>query len=200
MFHFITKHKKLVQIAFVLLIVPPFAFFGLESYTRSIRGGNDLATVGGVTITQQEFAEALRVQQERLRGALGAGFDPAALDTPEMRQALLDSLINQRVVSTRAIEGGLTASNESLQAVIRAMPGFQRDGKFDEATANALIRARGMTGEMFAARLRHDIAVGQLTQAVGETGIGSRTVAERIAALLSQRREIAEARIPVEQF
>ena len=200
MFDFITKHKKLVQIAFVLLIVPPFAFFGLESYTRSIRGGNDIATVGGVAITQQEFAEAMRVQQDRLRGALGSGFDPAALDTPEMRQALLDSLINQRVVSTRAIEGGLTASNESLQAVIRSMPGFQRDGKFDEATANALIRARGMTAEMFAARLRHDIAVGQLTQAVGETGIGSRTVAERIAVLLSQRREIAEARIPAEQF
>jgi len=87
-----------------------------------------------------------------------------------------------------------------LQAVIRSMPGFQRDGKFDEATANALIRARGMTGDSFAARLRHDIAVGQLTQAIGETGIGSRMVAERIATLLNQRREIAEARIPAEQF
>ena len=28
MFNFVTKHKRLVQIAFVLLIVPPFAFFG----------------------------------------------------------------------------------------------------------------------------------------------------------------------------
>jgi len=200
MFDFITKHKKLVQIAFVLLIVPPFAFFGMESYTRSMRGGNDIATVEGVAITQQEFGEAMRQQQERLREALGPGFDPAALDTPDMRQALLDSLINQRIVSSRAIESGLTASNESLQAVIRSMPGFQRDGKFDEATANALIRARGMTGDSFAARLRHDIAVGQLTQAIGETGIGSRMVAERIATLLNQRREIAEARIPAEQF
>ena len=200
MFEFVTKHKRLIQIAFVLLIVPPFAFFGLESYTRSIGGANEIATVGGIPITQQEFAEAMRQQQERLREALGPGFDPAALDTPDMRQALLDSLINQRLVSSRAIESGLTASNESLQAVIRSMPGFQRDGKFDEATANALIRARGMTGDSFAARLRHDIAVGQLTQAIGETGIGSRVVAERVATLLNQRREIAEARIPAEQF
>ena len=200
MFGFVTKHKRLVQFAFVLLIVPPFAFFGMESYTRSMRGGNDIAMVEGMAITQQEFGEAMRQQQERLREALGPGFDPAALDTPDMRQALLDSLINQRIVSSRAIESGLTASNESLQAVIRSMPGFQRDGKFDEATANALIRARGMTGDSFAARLRHDIAVGQLTQAIGETGIGSRVVAERIATLLNQRREIAEARIPAEQF
>jgi peptidyl-prolyl cis-trans isomerase D len=200
MFEFVTKHKRLIQVAFVLLIVPPFAFFGLESYTRSMGGANEIATVGGIPITQQEFGEAMRQQQERLREALGPGFDPAALDTPDMRQALLDSLINQRIVSSRAIESGLTASNESLQALIRSMPGFQRDGKFDEATANALIRARGMTAESFAARLRHDIAVGQLTQAIGETGIGSRVVAERIAALLNQRREIAEARIPAEQF
>ena len=200
MFEFVTRHKRWIQIAFVILIVPPFAFFGLESYTRSVGGANDIASVEGVPITQQEFGEAMRQQQERLRDALGPGFDPAALDNPEMRQALLDSLINQRIVSTRAIESGLTASNESLQEVIRSMPGFQREGKFDEATANALIRARGMTGEQFAARLRHDIAIGQLTQAIGETGIGSRTVAERVAALLNQRREIAEARIPAEQF
>jgi peptidyl-prolyl cis-trans isomerase D len=200
MFDFVTKHKRLIQIAFVLLIVPPFAFFGLESYTRSIRGGTDIAMVGGVPVTQQEFAEAMRQQHERLREALGPGFDPAMLDTPDMRQALLDSLINQRLVSSRAIDSGLTASNDSLRAVISTMPGFQRDGKFDLATYNALLRARGMSGDSFEARLRHDIAVGQLTQAIGETGIGSRTVAERIGALLGQRREIAEARVPVEQF
>jgi|KBSSwiStaDraftv2_1062776.scaffolds.fasta_scaffold170030_1 peptidyl-prolyl cis-trans isomerase D len=200
MFDFVTKHKRWIQLSFVLLIVPPFAFFGMESYTRSMRGGSDIATVDGVPITQQEFGDAMRQQQERLREALGAGFDPAVLDTPDMRQALLDSLINQRVVSARVFDSGLTASNDSLQAVIRSMPGFQRDGKFDEATANAQIRARGMSGDSFAARLRHDIAVGQLTQAIGETGIGSRAVAERIAMLLNQRREIAEARIPAEQF
>jgi peptidyl-prolyl cis-trans isomerase D len=200
MFDFVTKHKRWIQVAFVILIVPPFAFFGLESYTRSVRGGNDLASVGGIPITQQEFGEAMRQQQERLREALGPGFDPAALDTPEMRQALLDSLINQRIVSSRAIESGLTASNDSLRAMISTMPGFQRDGKFDLATYNAMLRSRGMTGEAFEARLRHDVAIGQLTQAIGETGIGSSSVAERLAALMNQRREIAEARIPAEQF
>ena len=36
MFEFVQKNKRLIQIALVLLIVPPFAFFGLESYTRSM--------------------------------------------------------------------------------------------------------------------------------------------------------------------
>jgi len=112
MFDFVTKHKRWIQLSFVLLIVPPFAFFGMESYTRSMRGGSDIATVDGVPITQQEFGDAMRQQQERLREALGAAFDPAVLDTPDMRQALLDSLINQRVVSARVFDSGLTASND----------------------------------------------------------------------------------------
>lgn len=200
MFHFVTKHKRIVQIAFVVLIVPPFAFFGLESYTRSIRGGDEVAVVGGEPITQQEFAEALRTQQDRLRDALGRGFDPAMLESPEARQALLEQLITRRLVSTHALSSGLTASDDSLHEVIRAQPAFQRNGQFDKETAKAVLRAQGLSEDAFAARLRHDIALGQLTQAIGDTGIASTAVAERLAALQSQRREIAEARIAAEAF
>ncbi len=62
MFRFIHNHKRLIQIAFVLLIVPPFAFFGMESYTRSIGGKDDVAAVDGVGISQREFGEELRKQ------------------------------------------------------------------------------------------------------------------------------------------
>jgi len=199
MFDIVTKNKRIIQIILVLTIIP-FAFFGLESYTRSMRGGNEVARVGGVPITQQEFEEAIRRQQDQLRSALGRGFDPKAFDTPEMREGLLESLIAQRLVSAAALKGGLTASNEMLQQLIRGMPAFQRDGRFDEATADALIRAQGMTGDAFAARLRHDVAVGQLTQAISETAIASRTVAERLTRLQSERREFVEAFIPAKQF
>mgnify|MGYP000556835955 CR=1 FL=1 len=52
MFGFVAKHKRFIQIAFVLLIVPPFAFFGLESYTRSMGGKDDIAKVA--TISQRQ--------------------------------------------------------------------------------------------------------------------------------------------------
>ena len=199
MFDIVTKNKRLIQIILVLTIIP-FAFFGLESYTRSMRGTADVASVGATSITQQEFEEAMRRQQDRLRSALGRGFDAAAFDTPDMRRGLLESLIAQRLVSEAALKGGLTASNESLSELIHSMPAFQRDGKFDEATANAMIRAQGMTAETFAARLRHDVAVGQLTQSINDTAIASHTVAGRLAALENQRREIVEALIPAQQF
>ncbi len=200
MFDTVQKKKRLVQIVLALIIIP-FAFFGLESYTRSMRGaGDDVARVDGVAISQRDFSEALRQQQERLRAVLGRGFDASQLDTPETRRALLDSLIGQRLVSDAAVRARLGVGDEALRETILALPAFQRDGKFDPALYRQLLGAQGMTEQSFEARLRHDLAVGQLTRAIADTAIASRASAERQAELAAQRREIAEALVPAAQF
>ena len=192
MFKFVHTHKRLIQIAFVLLIVPPFAFFGMESYTRAIGTRDDVATVDGVGITQREFGEALRQQQERLRAAFGRGFDASALDTPEARGALLQSLVSQRLLADAALRGPLTVSDDELREIIAAIPAFQADGGFSRAHYETLLRAQNMTPQMFEARLRYDMALAQLTNAIAESAVVARSVTERLAALQEQRREVAE--------
>ncbi len=198
MFRFIHNHKRLIQIAFVLLIVPPFAFFGMESYTRSIGGKDDVAAVDGVGISQREFGEELRKQQERLRAAFGRGFDASALDTPESRGALLESLVSQRLVADAALRGHLTVSDRELRETIAAIPAFQGDGGFSKANYEALLRAQSMTPQMFEARLRYDLALSQLTRSIAESAIVPRSVTERLAALQEQRREVAESLVPAQ--
>ena len=193
MFEFVQKHKRLIQLALVLLIVPPFAFFGLESYTRSMRNPDDVATVDGMGITQREFADELRQQQERLRAAFGTGFDPSALDTPETRGALLDALVAQRLLANAAAGAHLVVGDEQLRETIAGIPAFQADGQFSKANYEVLLRAQNMTPQMFEARLRYDMALAQLRRSIAETGIASRSSAERLAALQEQRREVQES-------
>ncbi len=200
MFEFVQKNKRLIQIVFVLLIVPPFAFFGLESYTRSGVGADSVATVDGGGITQREFAEELQRQQERLRAAFGRGFDPAALDTPESRSALLDSLVSQRLVADAATRGHLTMSDDELRETIAAIPAFQADGAFSRSNYEALLRAQNMTPQMFEARLRYDLALAQLTRSIADSAIVPRSVTERIAALQEQRREVAESLVAAQPY
>jgi len=200
MFKFVNTHKRLIQIAFVLLIVPPFAFFGMESYTRSMSGRDDVATVDGMGISQREFGEELRQQQERLRAAFGRGFDAAALDTPESRGALLQSLVSQRLVADAAVRGHLTVSDEALRETIAAIPAFQADGSFSRANYEALLRAQNMTPPMFEARMRYDLALSQLTRSIAESAIVPRSLTERLAALQEQRREVAEALVPAQPY
>src|SRR5258708_37599180 len=99
MFDFVQKNKRILQV-FLGLIAITFATWGIESYTRFAGSGDTVASVNGSDITQREFSEQLRVQQEQIRRAFGSQVDPAAFDGPELRRALLDQMIAQRLVAT----------------------------------------------------------------------------------------------------
>ena len=124
MFDLVTKHKRLLQVILALLILP-FAFWGVESYTRAGRGGNEAASVDGSPVTMREFSDELRRQQDRVRQVLGAGADPASLDTPELRLAILDSLISQRLVTNEVANAHITLSKDAVVASIVSAPEFQ---------------------------------------------------------------------------
>jgi peptidyl-prolyl cis-trans isomerase D len=194
MFELIHKNKRIVQIVLGLLVLP-FAFFGLESYTRNMGARDDVATVNGSSITQSDFAEELRRQQERLRAAFGPNIDTDALDTPAARRALLDSLVSRRLIAESALRGHLTVSDDALRETIAAIPAFQGEGGFSKSNYEALLRAQNMTPTLFESRLRQDLAMSQLTDAVRGTAVASRTVTERLEAIEAQRREVQEALI-----
>lgn len=199
MFELIQKRKRIAQVVLVLLIIP-FAFFGMEYYTRNTGAPGDVASVNGSAITQREFAEELRRQQERLRAAFGPGIDIESLDTPEARHALLDSLISQRVVLDAALRARLTVSDEQLREIIAAEPAFQADGGFSLPRYEQLLRAQNMTPAMFEARLRQDMALSQLSNAVAGTAIVPRAVTARLAALQDERRQVQEALVAAQPF
>jgi len=194
MFELVQKNKRLIQ-ALIILIIIPFAFFGLEAYTRAKRG-TDVATVDGEGITVREFSEALRAQQDRLRAAFGGQLDPSAYDTPEMREALVEAMIAERLVATAAVKSRLLVSDETLRGVISRMPAFQKGGQFSNADYEALLRAQGLTEAQFEARLRYDLTVGELREAVTQTAIAPKTVAARIDALEEEKREISDSLVP----
>ncbi len=64
MFDAVRNNKRIVQV-FLALITLPFAFFGVDSYMRNSGAGNDVAAIGDMKITQQQFQQTLREQQER---------------------------------------------------------------------------------------------------------------------------------------
>lgn len=192
MFDFVAKNKRLIQVLLALVAVP-FLFFGMESYTRVMRSADEVAVVDGESVTQREFAEALRQQQERLRAVFGANFDAAALDTPETRQAVLDSLIAQRVVAGEVAAARLVMAKSSVIAEIMAAPEFQENGKFSAERYAAYLRSRGLSDEANVAQLRMQLPTSRLLGSLAGSTIVSRTVADRLLALQAQRREVSEA-------
>lgn len=195
----IRNNKKIVQI-FLVLITLPFAFWGVESYVRNAESSAEVASVDGNKIYMQDLQAALREQQERLRPQLGAQFDPAIFNTPQMRRAVLDSLVNQRLLARHSTAVNLSVSDAELIRFISNIPALQDGGKFSSERYAALVAGQGMSKEAFEARLRQDLATQQLLLPIGEAGIPGQTSASRWMLGQLEQREIAELRLLPEAY
>lgn len=199
MFDAVRNNKRIVQV-FLALITLPFAFFGVDSYMRNSGAGNDVAKIGDVKITQQQFQQTLREQQERLRTQLGSQFDPKMLDNPDARKAILDDLINQRLLLVEASKNHMFASDDAVRQMIGSVDAFKVDGKFSSERYEAALRAQGMSPQGFEAQLRQDLTLQQLAGAIGQSGLVSRSVSDRLLALQTEKREIAEYRLNLDSY
>jgi len=193
-FNLVRNNKRLMQIVLALVALP-FAFWGIDSYQRVMSRAGEVAEVAGQKISEQEFGDAMRQQQERLRGLLGRNFDPALFDSPTIRMEVLEGLISQRLLMRHAARNHLTVSSETLIETTMAIPAFQIDGKFSRERYDAALRNERMSPEVFDAALRRDLLVQQLTGALADSGLASKAVSRQFAQLRAQQREIAEYRV-----
>ena len=195
MFEFIRNHQRLMQFLLLVLIVPPFAFWGIDGYKNFAEDPNAVAKVAGHAISQQEFTQSQREQMERQREVsrnLNIPFDAAQFDTPAARDAVLENLVNQRALLTHALKNGVVVTDDHLREVITAIPALQEAGKFDRERYLRLLAAQNMTPAIFEDRLRQDLAMQTLNGGVAESSISPRSVQAMIARAQGESREIQE--------
>lgn len=198
MFDFVHEKKRLVQIVLAVIILP-FAFWGVDSYRRS-GDAEAPASVNGAKITRQDFESALRQQQDRLRQMLGGNFDAAMFETPEMKRAVLDNLVAQRLLVERAKAAGLFVSDEQLAQVIQGIEAFQDNGSFDKKRYENALAGQNMSPLMFEARLRDDLLGQQMRDAYVQNGFASSVVTDNIIRLNEQQRVISISTVPFQAF
>jgi peptidyl-prolyl cis-trans isomerase D len=199
MFDFVYKKKRLVQLVLALITLP-FAFFGIDYYFRGTDTVNEVASVSGSKISQNEFAETLRDQQDRMRAQLGANFDPAMFDDPQVRYSVLEQIIGQRLLDNQARKANFRVTDGQLVQYIGELPPFQEEGKFSRARYEQMLASQNMTPLMFEQRVRQELTLGPLQEPVSGSNIVAKSNAERYVGLLDQQREVATATIGAESF
>lgn len=198
MFDFVNRKKRVVQVIMGLAVLP-FLFWGVESY-RSDGGEGYVAIVDGEEIPRREYEQALRDHHERMRTMLGANFDSAMLDTFEVRNSVLERLIQQRLLHQEAINNGFIVLDSQLVNTIRDIPAFRKDNQFSKQQYEELLRAQGLTPALFESRVRQELLLQQLLDGYSENGFAPKTVADRVKYLSEVQREISQLQIEPEQF
>jgi len=201
MFDFVYKQKRLVQVVLALITLP-FAFFGVDYYFRGTASAGEVARVGGDKITQVEFANAIRDQQERMRQSLGANYDPAVFDNPEVRYATLEQLISQRLLEDQARRDRLRVSDEQVRQYISEIPAFQVDGKFSPERYQQLLAMQSppKSSPEFVNDVRRALIQTPLQEPIAGASIVAKSNVERYLGLVEQRREVAYAAVGSEAF
>jgi peptidyl-prolyl cis-trans isomerase D len=199
MVNLLHKHKRLAQIILGIVTLP-FVFFGTYQYFSGSGRQDTVATVGRNTITQAEFDEALRDQQQRMRQALGNNFDASMLDTPEMRYALLDQLVNQRLLENEARNDRFRVTDAQLAQFIAGLPPFQDNGKFSADRYREVLASQGMSPLAFEQRVRADLVLAPLSDPIVNGSIAAKSSVQHYLALLDQKREVSVASIAAEPF
>ncbi len=201
MFEFIRTHRRLMQFILLLIIVPSFAFVGLESYLRMSDRDTTVAKVAGQDISQREWDAAQSRQLERFRQMFGEQFNPAMFDTPDARQSTLEGLLAQKALSSHVTKNHLTVSDDQLRNTILDIQGLTNpDGSFDKQRYQALLSAQGLTPDRFEANLRHELAMQQVNLSIQNSAFAPKTVASRITSLNQQVREVQELMIGWQDF
>ena len=200
MFDFIRNHQRWMQLILLLLIVPSFAFFGVQGYTSFMSNEPELASVDGKGITLGEFNNARRAQLEQYRNMLGAQFDAAAFDTPAFREQLLNTLIDQRAIAIAATTGAYSVSDETLRRSIAAIPAVQQDGQFSPERYKQALAAQGMTTAAFEQGLRRDLTLAQVLQPIGSTARVPPEIGQKLFALITEQRTVARKLFSLESY
>jgi peptidyl-prolyl cis-trans isomerase D len=198
MFEFIRTHQRLMQILLAIIIVPSFAFVGIGSYKSFGDDANTIAKIDGKPLSQLEFDNAIRTQLDSYRQRMGAQFDQKLFDTPEFKQNILDQLIAERAVAAEVVRSHLSVSDAQLQKAIKDQ--FGGEGAFDMERYKAILAAQGMTPTMYDQRMRSEMTLLQLGNAIQNTGFAPRTVAKTLSDIGSQEREVQELLMPVTDF
>ncbi|MEN9783351.1 MAG: PpiC-type peptidyl-prolyl cis-trans isomerase, partial [Pseudomonadota bacterium] len=199
MYDFVYKNKRLMQVILGLIVLP-FAFFGIDSYFQSGTGGDTIAVVGDYKITQNEFSQSLRERQEALQRMAGGRVDPAMLDSNELRFAVLDNLVQQRLMFERAARAGLVITDRQIQEIVANVDAFKVDGKFSYERYEELLKAQGMTPLIFEQRVRQDLITEHAAHPYMTSTFVSRAEAANLLRISEQQREISYFTLASDRF
>ncbi|MBI2149542.1 MAG: SurA N-terminal domain-containing protein [Acidobacteria bacterium] len=120
---------------------------------------NDVAEVGGASITAREFQTAYRGYIDRMRGQIS----PEMLRAFRFERQIMDSLVMRHVVLEEAKRLGLNVSAAEIEQKVLGNPVFREGGNFiGQARYQAILQQNNLTIDDFESSVRDEILTEKL--------------------------------------
>lgn len=179
-------------------ITIPFALWGIDSYLHQAGSNVAVAKVDGDTVTMQEYSNALQNMRNKLQSE--GKVDPALLDSPLVKQSVLDRLITTRLLATEVKNAKFMIDDEQLGKYITGMPEFQQNGQFSQDIYDKTLVQNRLTPSRFESGIRTDLLLQQARDGIAALAYQPQSVAEQSLKIAHQQREVSIAEIKAADF
>ncbi|HMK49028.1 MAG TPA: SurA N-terminal domain-containing protein [Thermodesulfovibrionales bacterium] len=158
------KHARYFYVLFFIIIIT-FVFWGVGTVDKT---GNvvNVVEVGPYKITVEEYWKAydriFRLYKEVYKDA----FDEKMVKEMNLKEKVLDSLIDERVLLVAAKDTGITVSNEELQDSISHEPAFMQNGAFSKDVYLNRLRLSRITPEVYESLKRQELTVDKMKRLI----------------------------------
>ena len=177
------------------LLAVAFIFWGVDF---SLGGTTFAAKVNGNEIPILDFERDLQSQQAQYQELYRIEITDEL--QRELRLAVLERLIRNEALLQQVDAAGYRLSDERLTAAIRARPEFRVGGEFSLDVYRASLLNIGLTPAGFEALQREQLSLVELQSGILASGFYTAEEYRRYVELYNQRREIAYALFPVDDF
>ena len=160
------KHARFFYILFFIVILS-FIFWGVGTVDKST--AVPVAEVGKEKITVEEYWNAYDRTREFYRNIMKGTFTEETEKQLNLKQKVLDSLIEQKLLLDEAKKEGVTVTDAEVEDSIVNDPAFMRDGRFDKEIYIRRLQLEGWKPEYFEALKRKDLTVARMRQLIEES-------------------------------
>ncbi|GGC74273.1 SurA N-terminal domain-containing protein [Marinobacter halophilus] len=170
------------------LLIVSLSIWGMDAIIGGFSGEPEVATVNGESITEREFLRTVQFETRQRLTQMDEP-DPAMLDEDQIRQDVLEALIQERVLILDAQEQGLELSDADIDALITQMPQFQVDGQFNRDRFVSAVRNVGMGVSEFRENMRKNYVINQIRASIAQSGIAADENAAQLLRIQNQTRD-----------
>jgi peptidyl-prolyl cis-trans isomerase D len=184
------KHLKIILWAVVAVFVL-LVFVDWGTGRQGSRAGGDYAVkVGDRVISQREFIDEMRRNEQQYRDLYGSQWEQVRKQL-NLASQTAQQFVERSLQLDEAHKLGLRVSDKELQEEILSYPAFQREsgGFVGQATYQRILAANQMTPTAFEAKLKEDLLLRKLRELVQQgIFVSDAEVEERVR----RTREVAD--------
>jgi len=153
----------------ILIIILVFIFWGVGKNDNNTRL-NSVATVNEEPISVRDYQKQYEQTVNGLRDQFGGAIPSGLLDQLNIKQQVVDKLIQSALLRQGAAKMGLYVSDEELQNAIKVMEAFKTNGFFDVKRYEEILAGNRMTVSQFENSMRYDLLASKIMDHLGRFG------------------------------